>query len=267
MERIKIALVSETKRLSARELTRVAEALNIQLSDHFQPEWHIAAGVRPFRRSKDVPKDYWPITVRDNIGDEGMMSFHSIKGQRPFVEVTYGENWTLGASHDMLEMLVDPRVGRTVMAPSVVPGDRRRVEYAVQICDPCASRSYRIGAAVVADFSTQDYWDSKSTRKGRYSYLGALTKPFQVVRGGYLSWQDPETKEWCQKIWRGKKPEYQGPHTVTTSSEENNAGSIRVQSAGRVKFRTLLLQDVYYAQEANRMKIQTAVESLIRLFG
>lgn len=198
-----------------------------------------------------------------------MMSFHSVKGKRPFVEVAYGENWTLGASHDLLEMLVDPMIDRTVTAPSVVPGDRRSVKFPVQICDPCANprNGYLIDGVLVADFSTQEYWYGSSTRKGKYSYTGALTKPFQVLRGGYLSWQDPKTKQWCQKIWWGKKPEYQGPHTETTSSDEKDSGSIRVQLAGRVKFRMVILQDVYNAQEANRMKIQTTVENLIQSFG
>ena len=268
MKKINVALVSATARLKAAELAKVSMALNIQLQEHFAPLWHIDAKVRTFSSLAKVPEEYWPITVRDNIGEPNIMSYHSFSDKRPFVEVNYGKQWTLGASHDLLEMLVDPKVTRTVVAPSIVPGRHENVKYPVQVCDPCASpdNAYKINGVLVSDFSTPAYWDSASPKKGKYSYAGSLTRPFQIVRGGYLSWWDLKTNKWVQATLWGKTVQFTGLEAAKESREEN-ASPIREKVAGTVRFRMVVLQEVYDAQEAYRLKIQTDIEKLIQKFG
>ena len=266
MKDVKVALVSKTKRLTTTELNRVASALQRQLTTHFEPIWNIHASIRTFTGSAKVPEDYWPITVRDKI-EAGMMSYHSLSGTRPFVEVSYGKYWTLGASHDLLEMLVDPKLNRTVIARSIVPGDRRNVKFPVQICDPCASPSngYRIDGILVADFSTPDYWYSKSKEKEKYSFMGSLTRPFEVLPGAYLSWQDPKTRQW--KTFWGPTGEAKASLKKATSSNDQKIGSIRVSLAGRVKYGMVVFREILTAREADRRRIQVIVEGLIEKFG
>src|SRR5438105_1480981 len=122
MKRINVAMVSKTKRLSWDELVKVSAALNRQLKDHFKPVWNIPACVKPFSRVKEIPKSYWPLFIQDH-GEAGFSSYHSTKNGKPFVVVIYSDEWTLGASHDLLEMLVDPYVRATVRAPSIVRGE------------------------------------------------------------------------------------------------------------------------------------------------
>ena len=266
MKKINVAIVSTSNRLKQTELTEVAAALNTQVQEHFGPLWNIRAEVHAFNSPKEVPPDYWPVTVRDSIGD-GMMSYHALRGKQPFVEVAYGGYWTLGASHDLLEMLVDPKLNNIVEAPSIVPGQKRNVKFPVQICDPCASpnNGYRINGVLVSDFSTPGFWNNKSPSKGKYSYTGSLTRPFQIVRGGYISWLDPKTNQWEQASWWRKKLEYQG--RIYGEAKDEPGGSIRQQIAGGVRFRMVVLQEVYDAQEVSRLKIQTDIEKLIQRFG
>src|SRR5262249_7210462 len=138
MTNIRLALVARTNRLSKGEVTRVAAALNKQLKNDFGPAWQINATIEAFDASKDVPPDYWPVTVRDRIEPAGAWTIHSEKDGRPFAEVTYGENWTVGASHDMMEMLTDPHCNRVIAGPSIRDDEKHDVSYFVQICDPCA---------------------------------------------------------------------------------------------------------------------------------
>jgi hypothetical protein len=259
-----LALVSTTKRVTLKELSRVAEALNVQLAQHFRPEWNIEAQVIPFANSKKVPDNYWPITIRDKIA-EGMWSYHSVSGNRPFVEVAYGKFWTLSASHDMMEMLVDPKLNRQVNAPSVVPGEKRTVTFPVQICDPCANpkNGYRINGVLVADFSTQDFWDHTSTREGGYSYLGALTRPFQVLPGAYLSWVDPKTGQWNTYFQTSSDEEL----TSSPMSLPTRKKIALIHVKGQVRFSTPILQAIYDADETQRFATQTTVEELIKKFG
>jgi hypothetical protein len=37
------------------------------------------------------------------------------------------------------------------------------------------------------------------------TFTNAITEPKQVLKGGYLSWYDSETKTWWQRSWFGSK--------------------------------------------------------------
>jgi hypothetical protein len=265
-----VALVSETRRLPFKEVTKVAAALNKQLQRDFLPVWNISAAITPFAHSKDIPADFWPLTVRDHIEPAGAWSLHSVQNGRPFVEVTYDTNWTLGASHDLLEMLVDPFVNRTMRARSVVPGAKGQVDYLVQVCDPCASpeNGYRINDVLVADFCTPEYWTSAAKGKASYSFKGSLTRPLEIVKGGYLSWRDPRTNHWWQKVWWTDKPEYRDLGSYQTSApEENEAGAAKGLGERRMRFQMVMLRDFYQAQEPRLRSIRSTVEELMETFG
>jgi hypothetical protein len=75
----------------------------------------------------------------------------------------------------------------------------------------------------VSDFYTPNYFDPVTASGVRYSYTGAITKPGQVLRGGYLSWKDATSGHWWQETWfDGGQP------TVRDIGPANaRAGSIR----------------------------------------
>ena len=46
----------------------------------------------------------------------------------------------------------------------------------------------------------------------RYSLTGAITKPREVLRGGYLSWHGPVSDHWWQSTWlSGDAPTFSYP--------------------------------------------------------
>jgi hypothetical protein len=49
----------------------------------------------------------------------------------------------------------------------------------------------------------------------RYSFTGAVTKPREILRGGYISFVNQETDEWQQILYLGSAPELKtlGPAT------------------------------------------------------
>jgi hypothetical protein len=270
VKEIGIALVSETERLSARELKRVAAVLQKQLERDAGPIWNVAARVDPFSSARDVPKDHWPVGVRDRVDAAGMWSVHSVEDDRPFAQVTYDQSWPLWASHELLEMLTDPELNRTAHARSIVPGEKRQVEYLVQVCDPCAGpdNGYTIDDVLVADFTTPAYWTGSRKKGVKYSFTGAVKKPLEVLRGGYLSWRDPETKHWRQKVWWREKPEYQDLGAFETEQSEGaETGSVRAATAVRIQFQMAMLREFHRAQEPRLQSIRTTVEDLIRSFG
>ena len=73
-----------------------------------------------FDRLEDVPIGYLPMIVRDDIGFEGAAGIHLDDNGQPFALIQFSDSWSLTASHEMLEMLVDP-LGNRLVAGAVGP--------------------------------------------------------------------------------------------------------------------------------------------------
>ena len=219
-----VALVSETKKVTARELTRVAAALQKQAVRDFAPIWEIRATVDPFVTLDDVPIGYWPIVVQDNIGFDAA-GIHLDKDGQPFALVGHDSDWSLTASHECLEMLADPFGNRLIAGKSIKAG-QGRVEYLVEVSDPseAAAFAYTVNGITVSDFYTPSYFDPHQAVGVRYSFTGAITKPREVLRGGYLSWHHPPSDHWFQAQFFGTKLKF-----VDLGPLARNGQSIRAQ--------------------------------------
>jgi hypothetical protein len=201
-----VALVSEESKITMRELAAVAGALQKQATRDLGPLWTLEATVTAYQALDDLPLDYWPVIVMDDIKDPSAAGYHEDKNGQPFALVQYSRGWTLTASHEVMEMLVDPFGRRLVAGESPVKG-QGRVRFLTEVCDPCEAEAYayRINGVVVSDFYTPHYFDPKKATGVRYSFTDAIKEPKQVLRGGYLSWYDAETKTWWQRSWFGAK--------------------------------------------------------------
>jgi hypothetical protein len=205
-----LALVSETGRIDISELTTVAAALQKQATRDFGPIWGIAANLSAFAKLEDVPTDYWPVIIRDDIKSSGAAGVHQDNNGQPFALVQFSNEWPLTASHETLEMLGDPFGHRLVAgrSPKTAQG---RVNFLVEVCDPCEDRplAYTVNGVTVSDFCTPHFFDPVAAAGVRYSFTGAITKPRTIRQGGYLSWVVPESNEWFQMVWFGTpKPRF-----------------------------------------------------------
>lgn len=194
-----IALLSQTQKVSMKELLRVSAALQRQVTRDLAPIWEVKATVDAFDDPQQVPPGYWKITVMDNI-PVAARGFHFDEHGHPYADVLWSEDWSLTASHECLEMLVDPFGQQLASGVSVKPG-QGRVTYLVEVCDPCEARqfAYTMNTGLnneeilVSDFYTPSYFDPVAASGVRYSFRGNIQVPRQVLIGGYLSWRDPAT--------------------------------------------------------------------------
>ncbi|NOT63232.1 MAG: hypothetical protein HOP19_23745, partial [Acidobacteria bacterium] len=189
-----IALVSQTNNVTLNQLVLVSAALQKQVARDLKPIWQIDSTVDAFERLQDVPLGYWPIVIKDTIPFAAQgIHLNKANGQ-PFALVKVSNNWPLTTSHEALEMLVDPFGNRTAVGDSVKPG-QGRVEYLVEVCDPSehAKFGYTVNGVLLSDFYTPEYFDPVAATGVRYSFVGAIKKPRQVLDGGYLSWFDPQS--------------------------------------------------------------------------
>lgn len=217
------ALVSESGRVSLADVSRVSAALQKQATRDLGPIWGIRATVDAFGRLEDVPVDYWPIIVMDDIQTPGAAGVHEDKDGQPFALVSAGANWALTASHECLEMLVDP-FGNHLVAGQSPKSGQGRVEFLVEVCDPseAASFAYTINGVTVSDFYTPHYFDPITNSAVQYSFTGAIKGPRLVLKGGYLSWHDLVSDHWFQEtFFSGTRPRFRDLGRLTAKAGEN----------------------------------------------
>jgi hypothetical protein len=201
-----IALVSRTRHVALSEAVHVAAALQKQIARDAAPLWGLEASLSAFAMLRDVPIGYWPILIVDDIHDPNTAGFHIDSRGQPYALVEYGPSWSLTASHESLEMLVDPSGNREVSGPSPST-EQGEVNFLVEACDPSADAqfAYAIDGILVSDFCTPAYF-AHAGAGGRYSFTGAITEPLQVLKNGYLSWHEPRSNIWYQKQFFGTAP-------------------------------------------------------------
>lgn len=135
-----MALVSEVSEISDSQLSRASAALQKQLTRDFGPVWGLNATIDAFARLDDVPLTYWPILIQRDI-HMNAGGVHLDKSGQPFALVRYSNQWTLTASHEMLEMSADPFGNRLMQSRSVKSG-QGRLEYLVEVCDPSEAAEF-----------------------------------------------------------------------------------------------------------------------------
>lgn len=209
-----VALVAQTDKIQFSDLTVAAAAIQKQVSRDVGPIWNLDASVDAFANLEDVPLGYWTVLIDDTIPYDAQGIHLNDDNGQPFALIAYSDDWSLTTSHESVEMLVDPSGNRTVAANSP-DASQGRVLILVETCDPseAAKYGYTVNGVLVSDFYTPHFFDPVVSPGVRYSFTGAITEPFEVLDGGYLSWWDPTTAHVFQEFVTGTKKRIkdQGP--------------------------------------------------------
>jgi hypothetical protein len=194
-----LALVSESAAVGLPEVTRVSAALQKQVTRDLGQFWDMQGTVDAFASLEDVPPGYWPIIVKDDIGQDAE-GVHCDDTGQPMALITADLDWSVTASHEALEMLVDPSGSFRIAGPSVSP-DQGRVEYLVEVSDPVSGKWYQVNGVKVSDFYTRRFFDPVKADGAQYSFMGNIASPRTILFGGYLTWFEPVGGEWWQQSW------------------------------------------------------------------
>lgn len=128
----------------------------------------------------------------------GALAFHSTQPDgTPICYVfvgllaSIGEGWTSAASHEVLEVLGDPRLRLCVEMSDGTIWDH-------EVCDRVENSSYSIDGVLLSDFNSPEAFEPPSSRASvRYDWLGLSSSPNQVLPGGYAQKLDL-SKGWTQ---------------------------------------------------------------------
>ena len=197
---VRIGLISQSNSVDFPSLVRVASAINVQVTRDVSPVWGVVGTVSAIESAQDLVPGVWPVYIVDEL-DDSMAGFHLTDHGQPYAMVKAGNTWSLGVSHEVIEMMIDPSGNRLVASSAVAIIDNEvqdgvgKFEYLVEACDPSEDPScaYLIDGVLVSDFYTPNYFDPADTQGARYSFSGRISRPRQVLPNGYLSWYNAVT--------------------------------------------------------------------------
>ena len=211
MSLIQVGLVDKTKAIDPELMQAVAAALTIQVTRDLPQFWNVQATVRYEPNASKIPAGVWPVFLVKTL-PPGEGGFHLDQHNQPYAKVIASpgsDEWTIDASHETLEMLVDPNGNRLQPSTSIQIENGKIVDgtgqfgYLVEACDPCEADNYAypIQGVAVSDFLTPHFYDPVVTPGTRYSFTGAIKAPRQILPGGYISWVNQQTNEMQQLLW------------------------------------------------------------------
>lgn len=213
MAAIKISILNETTVLKDDQVKPVVDALQIQVTRDFAPIWGIDADLTFVPLGGNPVQDGWWLSLLDNSDQAQALGYHDLTNLgfplgKAFIKTDIDANpsWTNTVSHELLEMLADPEINRTIL---VYQSDGSKRLYAYEDCDACEDDTlgYSINGVLVSDFVTPQWFVPQSTifPGVKYDFQGHVTAPFQILAGGYIGVLDVQTSgQWTQINARGE---------------------------------------------------------------
>jgi len=219
-----VVIVDHTRQIDPGLLHNAAIALDSQVTQDLPQYWSgITANVSSAPGLGAVPRGAWPVFLVASL-PPGEGGFHLDRHNQPYAKVIASpddDSWTVDASHEIIEMLIDPYGNRMQTAEAIAiagndvvdqPGET--FNYLVEACDPCEANNYAydIAGIAVSDFITPNFYDPSTTPGTQYSFKGHITRPRQLLPGGYISYVQPDGS-WNQILWvdPGQPPQYRVP--------------------------------------------------------
>jgi hypothetical protein len=224
---IQIGLTDKTGNIDKELMQETAAALGIQVSRDAAPIWNVSATVQWLPNASRIPAGVWPIFLVASL-PPGEGGFHQDNKNQPYAEVIAtpdNDDWTIDASHEFIEMLVDPTGNRLQTSRAIkisgngVEDTTSEFEYLVEACDPCEDNSfaYSINGIAVSDFITPHFYDPVVKSGVDYSFGGNIKGPRQLLKNGYISFINPEANE-VEQILNFGKPKLRKLGPATGSS-------------------------------------------------
>jgi hypothetical protein len=210
MADIKLAVMNKSTVLTNAQVQAIVDPLQIQVHRDFAPVWGTDADLT-FVPSGDTPDPgSWWLTVFDTSDQANALGYHDVTPDglpvgKVFAksDLDIGSQWTVTASHELLEILGDPEINLTVF---VQPDGHSGVLYAYEVCDACQDDQfgYEINGTAVSDFVFPAWFQPSRPAGTQFDFQRKITAPLQILAGGYIQFLDVTASTgWQQKTAQG----------------------------------------------------------------
>jgi hypothetical protein len=205
-------------------------AMQAYVSQHIVPIWGTPARLI---KTTDFVKDAWAMVFLDNADQPGALAYHDLTpGGLPlskvFVKTTLkaGELVSVSASHELVEMLIDPAINMMTTGPDA------KTMYAYESADPVEALSFNVKDIAMSDFVYPAYFEVfRKTGSAKFDHLNKIKKPFQILSGGYQiifksgKWTQifgstSKKKSFAREDRRGHRSKTRGKKLKLTSKNE-----------------------------------------------
>ncbi len=164
------------------EIRDLLAALAIQIQRDFLAIWGVNASLVLEPVGAPLPPEHWAFEILENTDDLRFFARHVFDGSpigRVFAatDQRHGVSWQVCASHELMELLVDPQLNRVALGPKGEVFD-------MEVCDPVQSDScgYRINDILVSNFVFPSWFQIDGTPP--YDHRGLVKQPFEIFSGG-----------------------------------------------------------------------------------
>jgi hypothetical protein len=216
MANIKVSVINASTVLTDLQVQPVVPALQIQVRQHFAPVWGVDADLSFVPKGETPLEGSWWLTVLDNSDQAGALGYHDLTDQglplgKVFAgsDMQAGTQWTVTASHELLEMLGDPDIN---LSAYVQKSGGSLLLYAYEVCDACEDDSfgYLIGAILVSDFVYPSWFESfRTLGSTQFDYGSNIKQPFQLLTNSYISIFDTANNNgWTQSFAQDSNRKY-----------------------------------------------------------
>jgi hypothetical protein len=195
-----IAVYTKSSRVTPAKLTSAIMAISRQM-EALRTYWGDIEPHIVYSETENPASGWERVGIFDSLDYKDVNGFHAVKDGQPFASIRYSEYWTMDLSHEIIEMLVDPRGDRTISGPSL--DGSKQVNYLLEPCDPCQDYydGYTIDGVRVCNFCTPAYFTGSNDPGQTYSMLGDGDLPvvgsgLEIRPYGYLVWQDPDDRKY-----------------------------------------------------------------------
>jgi hypothetical protein len=202
----KVAIINASSTLTDDEVKAAVHKLQTQVHRHFAPVWGIDADLDFVSKQDEPAVGSWWLAILDNSDLHGDLAYHDLANEglplgKVFAatEKQNNHHWTASASHELLEMLVDPEISMSV---SVQTGETTERLYAYEVCDAVQAEefNYKIDGTYVSDI-VYPAWFQTFHRAGntQFDHGRHVKKALELLSGGYINVYDiPSGTGWQQ---------------------------------------------------------------------
>lgn len=194
-----IAVINESTAISNADIQKMLPAFEQQWNRDLQSVWRVEqASFNLLPPQKAPAAGSWWLVFLDNSDQASTLAYHDLTNDGYPISKVYvkalqaqGASISVGASHELCEMAVDPWLNGAYQ-------DASGAFWAAEICDPVESEkyAYKIGDVLVTDFVTPN-WFAHRQSQAAVDFKGHAHGAFEVLSGGYAQKFDPKSG-WVQ---------------------------------------------------------------------
>jgi hypothetical protein len=196
---LQLAVINESTAVAAADVQGMIPAFSQQWNTDLKSVWGVDSATLTFVPQGQTPAaGTWWVVFLDNSDQANALAYHDLTNEglpisKVFVKSIQADKSSLsvGASHELCEMAVDPWLNGAYQDP-------QGIFWAGEVCDPVEDDQYgyQIGATLVTDFVTPN-WFAHEYAQATIDFKGHATAAFAVLSGGYAQKFDAK-KGWQQ---------------------------------------------------------------------